>query len=128
MRAVSMVGKKKLLYVFEDGPYSGSAGIEALDAVLIGASFEQEISLLFLNDGVFQLNAGQSANSQPTGLKQYTNAFKALSDFDVHQIFVHDLSLIARGLSQKELLIDTRLLDSPKVAQLIAQQDKVFTF
>lgn len=134
MTSNSMTESKKLLYVFESGPYSTSAGLEALDAVLIGASFEQDVSLLFLNDGVFQLKANQCVGSksvglkESVGLKQYTKTFKALVDFDVDRVFVHDLSMAARGLSLTELIIDAQALTSQEMTQLIAQQDKVFTF
>ena len=44
--------KKKLLYVFDSGPYSNSSGSETLEAVLVGTNFEQDISLLFINNGL----------------------------------------------------------------------------
>ena len=137
---------KRLLYVFESGPYSTSAGQEALDAALIGASFEQNISLLFLNDGVFQLLAHSMektkdrdvATNQPSrpklslrsslSLKQYTKTFRALADFDIDQVYVHDLSLAARGLLPNQLLIKAEVVDTQGIRRLISDQDKVFTF
>ena len=53
---------EKILYVFTQAPYSTSAGIEALDALLIGAAFEQEVSVLFIHNGVFQLKDQQVAS------------------------------------------------------------------
>lgn len=117
---------RKLLYVFTQAPYSNSTGQEALDAALIGAAFEQDVSLLFLHDGVFQLMRGQ--NAQQSELKRYTKAFSALSDFGIDNVYVHDLSLLARGLESDDLGISAKLLDSGAVAELIQQQFRVFTF
>lgn len=131
---------KRLLYVFECGPYSTGAGLEALDAALIGASFDQKVSLLFLHDGVFQLKTGQTTDRPKSDievghdlplkpqLKQYTKIFKALEDFDINDVYVHDLSMAARGLTQSDLLIDVVVIDSVSVKKLIAEQNKVFTF
>lgn len=121
-----MSAPAKILYTISHGPYSNAYGQEALDAILIGASFELDVSVLFLNDGVFQIKQGQNnANSK---LKKYTNTFKALADFGVENCYVHDLSLIARGLELNDLSVDTQLLNSEAVTALIAEQSKVFTF
>ena len=115
-----------LLYVFERGPYSNASGAEGLEAALIGAAFEQKVSLLFVHDGVFQLKAGQSAVESE--LKQYTKTFAAFEDFGVSDVFVHDFSLVARGLSSEDLQIKTSVVTAEQIAQLIQQQQKVFTF
>ncbi len=116
---------KKLLYVFEVGPYSTSAGAEALESVLIGASLEQDLSLLFIHDGIFQLKDQQATVASQS---KYTKTFKALNDFDVDKVFVHDLSMVARGLEPNDLIIQVALVTSAEVAELISLQDRVFTF
>ena len=116
---------QRILYVFSTGPYTSAAGQEGLDAVMVGAAFELEVSLLFLHDGVHQLKRGQQANA---GIKQYTKAFRALEDFGVESIYVFDNSMLARGLRSEQLMLDVTLLDSAGVTQLIKQQHKVFTF
>ena len=45
---------KKFLYVNRRAPYGSIYGLESLEVVLIGAAFEQDVSLAFLGDGVFQ--------------------------------------------------------------------------
>ena len=130
---------QKLLYIISQAPYSNSAGQEAIDAILIGASFEQEVSVLFLHDGVFQIKSHQQEKSpqqikshQRTdnnyNLKQFTKTYRALSDFGIENIYVLDNSLSARGLAQEELIVKTVLLDNMAVNNLIQQQYRVFTF
>ena len=46
---------KKFLYVNRKPPYGTIYALESLEVVLIGAAFEQDVSLAFLDDGVFQL-------------------------------------------------------------------------
>jgi len=116
---------QKLLYVFTQAPYSNSAGLEALDAVLIGAAFEQQVSVLFIHNGVFQLNQNQSTSHE---VKQFTKTYKALNDFGVENIFVDQLSMNSRGLTTLQLICDTIALDSEQVKALIADQFRVFTF
>lgn len=117
---------RRLLYVFTHAPYSSAAGQEGLEAVLVGSAFEQQISLLFIHDGVYQLKAGQA--SQKGSLKQYTKTYAALHDFGVNEIYTHDLSLIARGINDDALMLSARSIDTEQVRALLAEQDKVFTF
>ncbi|MFT4634619.1 MAG: tRNA 2-thiouridine synthesizing protein C [Arenicella sp.] len=117
---------KKILYVITHGPYSNADGQEALDAILIGASFDLDVSVLFIDDGVFQLKQGQQSFEK--GLKPFTNTYKALEDFGVDNIYLHDLSADARGLCDNELICPVSKIDSNSVGQLIADQAKVFTF
>lgn len=122
----SLSTPRKLLYVFARGPYSSLSGLEALDAALIGASFDQQVSVLFMYDGVFQLKNKQSVAGSE--FKQHTKMFKALRDFEIEQIYVHDLSLVARGLTLEDLMIESQAMTSEAIANLIKAQDKVFTF
>jgi len=116
---------QKLLYVFTQAPYSNSAGLEALDAVLIGAAFEQDISVLFIHNGVFQLNQNQSPNE---GVKQFTKTYKALEDFGVDSVYVDRLSMASRGLDLTQLICPAVSLEPEQVTDLLSEQYRVFTF
>jgi len=116
----------RLLYIFTQAPYSRAAGQEGLDAVLVASAFELRVSLLFLHDGIYQLKTEQI--SQADGLKQFTKTYAALQDFGIEEIYTHDLSRLARGISDDEMIVTTRNVDSDQIRALIAEQDKVFTF
>lgn len=117
---------KKLLYIFSAAPYSNAKGQEALDAVLIGAAFEQTVSVLFLHDGVFQIRANQ--NTTDSDLKQFTKAYRALNDFGIENVYAHDLALTSRGLNVDQLMVEVDILSTDDIRNLISAQDKVFTF
>ena len=51
--------KKKFMFVNRKAPYGTIYALEALEVVLISAAFEQDVSLAFLDDGVYQLMKGQ---------------------------------------------------------------------
>ena len=53
---------KKFLYVNRKAPYGTIYALESLEVVLIGAAFEQDVSLVFADDGVFQLMKGQKTD------------------------------------------------------------------
>ena len=76
--------------------------------------------------GKVQLKSGQQVNGND--IKEFTKTYKALADFGIENIYVHDQSLLARGIDPDKLMIDTKLLDSKSIAGLIRQHDRVFNF
>ncbi len=93
---------KKFLYVNRRAPYGTVYALESLEVVLIGAAFDQDVSLVFMDDGVFQLKKDQ--NSEASGMKNFSPTFNALGDYDVNKIYVEKESLEARGLTMDDLM------------------------
>jgi tRNA 2-thiouridine synthesizing protein C len=93
---------KKFMYVNRKAPYGTIYAWESLEVVLIGAAFEQDVSLAFIDDGVYQLVKGQ--NTKELGIKNFSPTYTALGDYDVKQIYVEKESLEARGLSIDDLM------------------------
>ena len=117
---------QRLLYVFTGGPYSNASGPEGTDAAMVGAALEQEVSVLFLHDGVFQLKASQDTSNSK--LKQFSKSYGALKDHDIAQVYVFDQSLRARGLATEDMTIDVEEINSDQVAELFRSQHQVLTF
>lgn len=117
----------KLLYIISKAPYSKAEGQEALEAVMVAASFEQDVSVLFLHDGVFQIKSHQHTESNGE-IKEFTKAFRALGDFGVDKLYCLESSLNARGIELDHLIVKTDLLSETATSQLINQQNRVFTF
>jgi tRNA 2-thiouridine synthesizing protein C len=117
---------QKLLFVFTTAPYSNACGQEGLDALLSAANLEQEVSALFLHDGVFQIKRHQDTSHSV--LKQVTKTFQALDDFGVEQVYVYEASMVARGLNCEDLVIDAQVLGAGAIGALISCQFRVFTF
>ena len=92
---------KKFLYVNRKAPYGTIYALEALEVVMIGAAFDQHVSLAFVDDGVFQLAKGQ--DTKGIGMKNFANTYRALGDFGVTKLYVATDSLKARGLTLDDL-------------------------
>jgi tRNA 2-thiouridine synthesizing protein C len=93
---------KKFMYVNRKAPYGTIYAWESLEVVLIGAAFEQDVSLAFIDDGVYQIVKGQ--NTTELGIKNFSPTYSALGDYDINKIYVEKESLEARGLTVDDLL------------------------
>jgi tRNA 2-thiouridine synthesizing protein C len=118
-----MATVKRYLFILQDAPYQGVALQEALDVILTTAAFEQVVSLLFLDDGVFQLNQHQQPRS--LGLKDTLAMFDALALYDITELYVERESLTQRGLEVEELTLPVTVVPRKDVAQLLRQFDRV---
>ena len=112
--------------LLRQAPYGKHLAYEALDVVLAYAAFDQNISLFFIGDGVFQLLKGQ--NSQAIEQKSLEKKLNALSLYDVNKRYVCQQSLEKRGLSADDLCIDITLVTSIKLSQHIRQQNTLISF
>ncbi|MGO8738335.1 sulfurtransferase complex subunit TusC [Rhodoblastus sp.] len=132
--------KKKFIYLNRRAPYGTIYALESLEVVLIGAAFEQDVSLAFIDDGVFQLMNNQDASA--TGMKTFAKIYRALGDYEVRKLYVEKESLEARGLSVDDLMPITYedededyaqkpsiiLVDRSEMAKLIVDQDVIMSF
>jgi len=96
-----MSDTKKFVYINRKAPYGTVYALESLEVVLIGAAFEQEVQLVFVDDGVYQLTKGQ--NTDGIGMKNFSKTYSALGDYDVNQVYVDEQSLKDRGLTMDDL-------------------------
>ncbi len=131
---------KKFLYVNRKAPYGTIYALESLEVVLIGAAFEQDVSLAFLDDGVFQLTKSQETDG--IGVKNFSPTFRALGDYDVTKLYVERESLEERGLSEddlQEIMYEDedddwaekpsiRVISRAEMADVMAEQDVILSF
>jgi tRNA 2-thiouridine synthesizing protein C len=97
-----MSDAKKFLYVNRKAPYGTIYALESLEVVLIGAAFDQDVSLAFIDDGVFQIAKGQ--DTKGLGVKNFSPTFRALGDYGVTKLYVEKESLAERGLTEDDLM------------------------
>jgi tRNA 2-thiouridine synthesizing protein C len=120
---------KKFLYVNRKAPYGSIYALESLEVVLIGAAFEQDVSLVFIDDGVYQLKKGQQTSvSTGIGVKDFSKTYRALEGYDVEKLYVDKISMEERGLSVDDLLVPVEVLDEAQMVELMEQQDVVLSF
>ena len=128
------------MYVNRSAPHGTIYAHEGLEVVLVGAAFDQEVSMAFVGDGVFQLKQAQDTSG--IGTKNFAGAYRALADYDVTRLYVETESLEERGLTVDDLMPLTyddeedddqeksliTLIDRASLGQLFEAQDVILNF
>lgn len=117
---------KKFLYVNRRAPYGTIYALESLEVVLIAAAFEQDVSLAFIDDGVYEIVKGQ--DTKGTEMKNFSPTYRALEGYDVEKLYVEKESMEARGLTEKDFLVPVQVLTAGEMADLMESQDIVLSF
>ena len=131
---------KKFMYLNRRAPYGTIYAWESLEVVLIGAAFDQEVSLIFADDGVYQLVKG--SDTSESDMKNFMPTYRTLGDYGVRHMFVDKKSLEDRGLSTDDLIevawedweteeeVDNivEVVETGQAVELLADSDVVFSF
>ena len=121
-----MAGKvKKLAFLCRRTPWGSGHAAEMLKAILIAGAFNQEVHIAFLDDGVFQLIAGQ--RPELLGRRPLDEGFDELADLDVEHLWVERESLVARGIDPATLAHPATVIDRQAMAELLARMDAVMS-
>jgi tRNA 2-thiouridine synthesizing protein C len=126
--------KKTFMFMNRKAPYGTIYALEVLETVLISAAFEQNASIVFVDDGVFQIKKGQ--DTKAVNMKNFSPTYRIIEsekedaeedeDIDmVWRIIVEKESMEARGLTPDDFVVDVEVLSSAELADLIEQQDVV---
>jgi len=111
------------LIVFRHAPLSSSLTAEGLDLALLSASFGGRVTLFFCDEGVFSLLDNQGKG--PLGEKSVLPTLKALTLYDIDEVYVDEASLMQRGLTIEALGIPVTI---GSIKDLIDDNPCVFTF
>ena len=117
---------KKFLYINRRPPHGSIYAHEALEVVLIGAAFDQDVSLAFIDDGVYQLKKNQDTSDINT--KNFSKTYGALEMYDVEKLYVEKESLEQRGLSEDDLMVDVKILTSDEMKKIITDSEVILNF
>lgn len=116
---------KRFMYVNRRAPYGTIYALECLEVVLVAAAFDQDVSVVFVDDGVCQLKKNQDTTK--IGMKNFSRTYGALDDYDVEKIYVEKESLEARGLTVDDLVIPVEVVAAAQLQLIMAQQDVVIS-
>ena len=131
---------KKFLYMNRRAPHGTIYALESLEVVLIAAAFDQDVSLAFVDDGVYQLKKNQ--DTAAIGSKNFSPSYKALGDYDIQKVYVEKESLELRGMSSDDLLdlkyededddyaekSSIRVVGAAELKKIIAEHDVLLNF
>jgi tRNA 2-thiouridine synthesizing protein C len=117
---------KKLMYVCRTAPYGTIYALEALEVVLIGAAFEQDVCLVFADDGVFEIMKGEKTDA--IGMKNFSPTYRALEMYDVEKLYVEKESMEQRGLSTDDFNVEVEVKTAAELSGLMEEMDIVLNY
>lgn len=115
---------KSYLFVLRKPAHSGAYLQEMLDVILSTAAFDQSVSLLWLDEAVFQLKNQQQP--ERLGLKDTAAMLQCLAMYDVTALYVESESLQHYGLNADNLCLTVQTLPRQAIAQFMTKFDVVF--
>lgn len=117
---------KKFLYVNRKAPYGTIYALESLEVVLITAAFDQDVTLAFLDDGVYQLVKGQ--HTKGIDVKNFSPTYRALEGYDIEKLYVEKESMETRGLKESDFIVPVKVMNTQEIADLMLTQDVILSF
>lgn len=115
---------KRFLFILRKSSYNGIYVQEMVDIILTTAAFEQDTSVLLLDDAVFHLKTNQ--NAQNSGYKNTTTLFDLFPTMDINLLFVESESMAERGLIPEMLTQSVQLQSRDTLVDFMTQFDIVF--
>lgn len=115
-----------LLICFTQTPYSSSTAQEGLDFALAATNFGHTVSVLFKDEGIFQLVKSDSVK----GVKNHSKRLASMPFFDIESCFVCQLSATRHGVDIGDVMnaIDATFVTAAQQIELISSSDHVVTF
>lgn len=116
---------QKFMFVNRRSPYGTIYALEGLEMVLITGAFDQDVTVVFLDDGVFQITKGQ--DTKAINMKNFSPTFRALEGYDIEKLYVEKESIEARGLKPEDFVVPVEVKSAAEIAALMAEQDVVIS-
>jgi len=118
--------KNNQLVLLRRTPYGGTLARSSLDTVLAFAAFEQEISLLFLGEGVLQLCSNQDGKAIAS--KTVEKQIASLPLYGVETVYADADALQKYSISVDSLPVAVIGLDATQIQELIVAHKHVLSF
>ena len=117
---------KKFPYVNRKAPYGTIYALESLEVVMITAAFDQDVSVAFLDDGVYQVVKGQ--HTKGIDVKNFSPTYRALEGYDIEKLYVEKESMETRGLKESDFIVPVKVISALEMADLMLTQDVILSF
>ena len=114
---------KRLVFLIQTPMGASVEPQESLDAVLAGSAFAN-CAVIFLGLGVTQLRRPERSDFR----KDFNRGFRALSDFEIDDIFYCEAAARDHGLLDHELIVEARSLSPNAIRQQIIDAHAVMSF
>jgi len=128
------------MYLNRRSSFGTVYALESLEVVLITAAFEQDVSLVFIDDGVYQIVEGQ--NTDGISMKNFSKTYHALGDYEINKLYVSAESLEERGLTEEDLMPlvyededddweekpSVKIVSNAELSKIMSEQDVCLSF
>ncbi|MBQ0760433.1 MAG: sulfurtransferase complex subunit TusC [Gammaproteobacteria bacterium] len=114
------------LYLFTRQAYGHSLAREALDMALATAAFDQKVSIVFLQDGIYQLLATNDAHT--IDAKPHTGVINALPLYDVENVYYVDADRQLRNIRADDLVAHAAAISQATLQELMSSADRIQSF
>jgi len=112
---------KNMLCVISQPPYASSHSLEAIEAAMVGAVFDFNVSVLFRGEGVWCLLDNQ--NAVPLQQRTVSKVLQALPTYDIDKIYVCSAALKEHNLAASDLCLPAKSLAPIEQGRLLSEQD-----
>ena len=119
------IDSSMIAVVITKPPHGSLIGKEALDMILMLCTYEIEVRVFFLLDGVFQILSHQKTSLLQK--KNYIDTFKALKVYGVEHIYVCLSSVLERNIAS-DFIIDIELCSIDQITQILKKSTKVIVY
>jgi tRNA 2-thiouridine synthesizing protein C len=115
---------KRYLFVISRSPYRSSHAMEQLEAAMVAAVFDGQVSILFRDEGVWNLQENQSGEA----IQQRTlsKVLAALPSYEIDALYACQDSLVTRQVRMDKTLT-VKTLSLAEQSELIAASNAVVT-
>ena len=128
---------KKVMVTVRKAPHGSIYVQESIEVMFIFATYEMDLSVVFLDDGVLALHAGQ--DTKGLGIKGFMASLGALVDWEVTKVYVDRQSLKDRGIPEDAIIaigkdddsgapIRPKVLDGAEIAAMMTEQHSIVSF
>lgn len=128
---------KKIMFTVRKAPHGSIYVYEGLEVKLIMAAYDADISVVFMDDGVYALKEGQ--NTADLGIKGFAATYGVMVDYEISKVFVDRKSMEDRGMSEDDLLVigedeDTEepikptVVDAGQITEMMSEQHNILCF
>ena len=116
----------KIMFVNRNAPHGSIYAWEGLEVLLIFGAFDNELSAVYMDDGVFSLKKGQDTSE--LGIKGFLQTLPVLEDYGCETILVDKESLEKRGMTADDIAIPVQIVDGAAIAKAMSEQDCLLPF
>jgi tRNA 2-thiouridine synthesizing protein C len=126
---------KKILFVFRSTPYRSTKAQEGVDAALSASVFDYKITILFMDEGIWQLHNHQQSHGiklenlhEKVERKNIAAQLDSFPLYDINEIYADEKALKRFSIPKKELILNPLLASDKKIRSLMASNDIILTY